>query len=358
MCVLICRTVLLTRRTHPAFLLPLLVLVAISPALVAAQRPLFESAELLELRLEAPFRSMISEQEGRFPARLLLSSTPSDTIQIEITPRGKSRLRSGICDFPGFMLFFDEGTGGTPFEGQSALPAVTHCKNRDSYEQLMLLEFLAYRTYNVLTELSLRVRLAHIEYFDSERKRHVAHRYGFFLEHWDFLAERNGWTQLSLPRIPPDEYDVAQRTLFEVFQYFIGNTDWSFTFPPPDETACCHNAVPIGNLAGPVFPVPFDFDQAGIVDAPYATVDPSLRIRRVRDRLFRGICGPPQPLNVTLGLFEARRAEIQAVFEDAGVLGDRTRSRTLRYVEEFFETISDDRRVERELISKCRKPTD
>jgi hypothetical protein len=256
------------------------------------------------------------------------------------------------------MLFFSEGVAGTPFEGQGALPAVTHCKDRDSFEQLMLLEYLAYRTYNVLTELSLRVRLAHIEYFDSERERPVADRYGFFLEHWDFLAERNGWTQLSFPLIPPDEYDVAQRSLFEVFQYFIGNTDWSFAFPPPDETACCHNSVPIGNHAGPVFPVPFDFDQAGIVDAPYATVDPSLRIRRVRDRLFRGICGPPELLNATLGLFEVRQSEIQALFEDADFLNERSRNRALRYVEEFYETISDDRRVERELISKCREPAD
>ena len=102
------------------------------------------------------------------------------------------------------MLFFSDSLVGTPFEGQGALPAVTHCKDRD---------------------------------------RSVAERYGFLLEHWDFLAERNGWTQLSYPIIPPDEYDVAPRTLFEVFQYFIGNTDWSFAFPPPDEDDCCHYAT-------------------------------------------------------------------------------------------------------------------
>jgi hypothetical protein len=301
---------------------------------------------------------MISEQEGRFAARILLNSTPADTIHLEVSPRGKSRLHSGICNFPGLMLFFAGGTEGSPFEGQRSLPVVTHCKDRDSNEQLMLLEHLVYRTYNVLTDLSLRVRLAHIEYYDSERGRPVAERYGFFLEHWDFLAERNGWIQLSLPVIPPQEYDVAQRTLFEVFQYLIGNTDWSYVYPPPDESACCHNAVPVGNPAGPVFPVPFDFDQAGIIDAPYATADPSLPIRRVRDRLFRGICGPPEPLNAALGLLEARQAEIQALFEEADFLSQRSRSRALRYIEEFFETISDDRRVERELISKCREPSD
>jgi hypothetical protein len=299
---------------------------------------------------------MVSEEEGRFAARMAFSEAPGDTIRLEVAPRGKSRLHAGICDFPGVMLFFTDSAVGSPFEGQETLPLVTHCKDRDSYEQLALLEYLAYRTYNVLTDLSLRVRMARIEYYDSERDRQVAERLGFFLENYNVLATRSDWVRLEFPLIPPNEYDASQRNLFEVFQYFIGNTDWSYSFPPPDESACCHNAVPVGNPAGPVFPIPFDFDQAGLVDAPYATADPSLSIRRVRDRLYRGICGPPEELNATLGLFEARSPEIQALFEEADFLSDRSRARSLRYIDEFFRTISDDRRIRREFLSKCRTP--
>jgi hypothetical protein len=321
-----------------------------------AQNHLFDSHGLVQVRIEAPFRRMISEEEGRFAAKLIFAEYPGDTIHLEVSPRGKSRLFSGICDFPGLMLFFPDGAAGSAFEGQGAVPVVTHCRDRDAYEQLALLEYLAYRTYNVVTELSLRVRLARIAYFDSERDRLVTERVGFFLENYEKLASRNGWVRLRLPVIPPYEYEADQRALFEVFQYFIGNTDWSYTYAPPGETECCHNAVPIGNFAGPVFPVPFDFDQAGLVDAPYATVDPSLRIRRVRDRLFRGICGPPGFLNGALGLFEIHQPEIKALFEEAEFLNDRSRSKALRYLEEFYRTIEDDRRVERELLSKCREP--
>lgn len=335
---------------------PTLILCSIMFVPTEAQTPLFDSADLVQLRIEAPFRRMMSEEEGRFPASMVFADTPGDTIHLEISPRGKSRLHAGICDFPGLMLFFPDGAAGSAFEGQGAVPVVTHCKDRDSYEQLALLEYLAYRTYNVLADLSLRVRLARIEYFDSERDRSVAERMGFFLENYDVLASRSGWVRLTVPVVPPHEYDAEQRALFEVFQYFIGNTDWSFAYAPPGETECCHNAVPIGNHAGPVFPIPFDFDQAGLVDAPYATVDPSLRIRTVRNRLFRGICGPPEHLNAALGIFESYQPEIQALFEEAEFLSDRSRSRSLRYVEEFYDTIMDDRKVERELLSKCRQP--
>lgn len=335
---------------------PIVILYSIFFVPTEAQNRLFDSEDLVQVRIEAPFQRMISEEEGRFPAKLIFAASPEDTVHLEVAPRGKSRLHSRICRFPGLMLFSPDDSAGSVFEGQGAVPVVTHCRNRDDYEQLAMLEYLAYRTYNVVTELSLRVRLARIEYFDSERDRSVTERLGFFLENYDDLASRNGWVRLRLPLIPPYEYEADQRALFEVFQYFLGNTDWSYTYAPPGETECCHNAVPIGSFAGPVFPVPFDFDQAGLVDAPYATADPSLRIRSVRDRRFRGVCGPPEHLNDALGVFEIHQPEIKALFEEAEFLSDRSRNKALRYLEEFYSTIADDRRVERELLSKCREP--
>jgi len=321
-----------------------------------AQAPLFESDSILELRIEAPFRRMTSEAEGRFPARLILTAGAGDTLQLELAPRGKSRLQSGICDFPGWMLFLGNGTLGSPFEWQGVLPLVSHCKDRDSFEQLLLLEFLSYRVHNLLTDKSLRVRLASIEYYDSERGRQVSKRLAFFLENYDSLATRIGWNRLELRQVPPDEYEPAERNLVEVFQYFIGNTDWSYSLPAQGETVCCHNVVPIGDPAGPVFPVPFDFDQAGLVNAPYATVDPSIPIRSVRERYYRGICGPSAELNATLGLFESYQTEIEELFENAEYLSARSRSGALSYVSDFFRTISDDRRVGREFLSRCRTP--
>ena len=47
----------------------------------AAQQVLFDSLEPLELRIEAPFRRLISEQEGRFSARMI-SAGASDISRI------------------------------------------------------------------------------------------------------------------------------------------------------------------------------------------------------------------------------------------------------------------------------------
>ena len=168
-----CCTCVKSRVAHTA---ALVLLSTLHLDFADAQGALFDSSELLTLRIEAPFRTMISEKEGRFPAKLVFADAPEDTVDLEVAPRGKSRLNQGICDFPGLMLFFPDGASETVFEGQWPLPVVTHCRDRDSYEQLAMLEYLAYRTYNIVTALSLGVRLVQFEYFDSERDRPVANR--------------------------------------------------------------------------------------------------------------------------------------------------------------------------------------
>jgi len=336
-------------------LLRVALVAAVMPATLVAQRPLFENSSTLEVTLRAPFKTMNANQDGRFSGLLIATRGGApDSIPLELTLRGKTRVRAGICKFPGLMLFFDNATQGTPFEGQGALPMVTHCNDRDQSEQFMLLEYNIYRAYNELTDLSLGVRLAKVTYVDSESDQPVATRYAFFNEHWDHLAERSGWTYVRAPVIPPEAYDTEQRGIFEVFQYFIGNTDWSFAFAAPDDDYCCHNAAPLGNPAGPVFPVPFDFDQAGIVDPPYAKPAETLGIRNVRQRLYRGMCGSAEDLQATFEVFRTRRQTLYDVFEQSEQLSARSKSRTVSYFDAFYSTIDDVKKVKREFTNRCR----
>ena len=66
---------------------------------------------------------------------------------------------------------------------------MTHCRPND--EPLILQEFLVYRSYNLLTDLSLQARLARIEYRDTQKPDLVEAFWGFFLEDEDDMAKRN-----------------------------------------------------------------------------------------------------------------------------------------------------------------------
>ena len=69
---------------------------------------------------------------------------------------------------------------------------VRHCRDGDDDEQNLLEEYLVYRSYNLLTDESFRVRLARITYADGEDDDDPVVRYAFFIEEAEAIAERLG----------------------------------------------------------------------------------------------------------------------------------------------------------------------
>jgi hypothetical protein len=135
----------------------------------------------------------------------------------------------------------------------------------------------------------------------------------------------------------------------------IGNTDFDPFHAESGADACCHNAVLVGTMVGPVVPVPFDFDWSGVVDAPYARPDARLGIRTVRQRRYWGACRPREALEAIFPLFRERRDEIYALYRDQEGLDPKFRDRTLEYFDGFYEIIDDDGRVRREMEALCRE---
>lgn len=99
--------------------------------------------------------------------------------------------------------------------------------------------------------------------------------------------------------------------------------------------------------------VPYDFDQSGFVDAPYATPDQRFRIRTVRQRLYRGRCVNNEHVMVSLHKFRDHRDSIYALVNEQEGLESRVREKLVRYIDDFYELIDDPKEVERKIIKKC-----
>jgi hypothetical protein len=327
--------------------------------------PLFRSNDVLVATVEAPLKTALDDRgEGReFHQGRLIYLDPLNAeegsleLDVEIRVRGNFRAQRKNCSFP--PLRMDMGGDQlrhTVFEGQSRLRLVTHCRDqRNDRGQYVLQEYLAYRVFNLLSDLSVQVRLARITYVDTEGTRDPFTRYAFFLEDYNETAARSGWELLKLPQMPPDQIDQGRLATFEVFQFMIGNTDWSVAFASEGEDYCCHNAVMMGTMVGPVLPVPFDFDWAGVVDAPYATPDSRLNIRSVRQRKFWGICKPREVVEGAFPLFDEKREEIYELYRAQEGLDERQIQKSLEYYDEFYTIIFDERRAKREIFDECRQ---
>jgi hypothetical protein len=323
--------------------------------------PLFASHEVLHLTLEAPLDEIFKErgQESSDHAGVLTyrdADAGHVALDVGVRTRGKTRLDRKVCRFPPLRINFKKKqVENTIFTGQDKVKLVTHCQSgRDKFEQFLMLEYLIYRSYNILTDLSFRVRLAQITYVDTEEPEDSVTRFAFFIEHRKAVAQRSGWQSLTVPMVPPQFIEHAQLSLLEIFQFMIGNTDWDALLREPDRENCCHNVRPVGSHEGPVFPIPYDFDWTGVVDPPYAEPHPDLRLRSVRQRLYRGLCRSHEAVSNSFAVFNQRRDAIYALYLDEPALDDEYRRRTIEYLDEFYEIINDAGKVRSQIFSRCR----
>lgn len=317
--------------------------------------PLFATHEPLELTMTVPLRTLVNRRGRRPVVEGTLVYTDSGRpvdLDVEVTTRGFSRLE--LCAFPPLRLNLKRSqVPGTVFAGQNRLKLVTLCRDQASYVQYLELEYLAYRIYNLVTEYGFRVRKAAMRYVDSERGD-VVEAPAFFIEHIDGVAERVGMHELEVPALSLAELEPRRQADLGVFQYLIGNTDWS-AIAPADGEDCCHNmsvVAPREGRAGAVS-VPYDFDQTGLVNASYARPSEQLRIRTVRQRLYRGFCVANAQLEPAIAAFNAARTDIEALFA-ASSLDDENRQRALEYLAEGYAVLNEPDEREREIVSACR----
>ncbi|MBD3649471.1 MAG: hypothetical protein HUJ31_18920 [Pseudomonadales bacterium] len=182
-------------------------------------------------------------------------------------------------------------------------------------------------------------------------------RFGFLIEDDDALAERLRAKHVKPKSISHDSLDPEAATLAAVFEYFIGNLDFSLTDNHGDES-CCHNVKLMLLEDGRHLPVPYDFDMSGMVDAPYAMPPVALTkaydLRSVRNRLYRGFCSPPELLTKTLSKFRERREEIYALVHTQELLKEKERRYLRRFIEDFYKDIEGERSIERNFVDRMR----
>lgn len=344
-------------RSAQYVLLVLLTLPALAQASAPAD-PLFQENTVLEITIEAPWTTLLEERNDNDQLPAVLSYREADgtprVLNVTVHAHGNYRRKPENCDFPPITLDFtgSENISGV-FTGQKKLRFVNHCKRgSERYEQLVLREYLAYRLFNLFTPISYRARLFRITYVDSEGGNEEETSYAFASEHESRFAVRNDLEFLDLPRISVSQLDGTYLNLTSVYQFFIGNTDFSPVAGKPDEE-CCHNYALYSDSSGRHFAVPYDFDWAGLVNAPYAVPNPRFRIRNVRQRIYRGRCANNDHLDDTIESFREHRDAIYAVIESLDPLTDATTKQVSRYVDEFYKIIDKPSHIDRKIASQC-----
>ncbi|MGQ0647358.1 MAG: hypothetical protein ACT4P7_07280 [Gemmatimonadaceae bacterium] len=326
-------------------------------ALKANSRPLFAVAEPLEFTLIANYGALARDRDTlstkRFDGTLIVadSSGVERRIPVKLRTRGHYRLLARNCRFvPLRIVFPDSGLKGTPFAGQKGIKLGTHCQNGDGrYDDYTRREYLAYKLFNEVTDRSFRARLARATYIDSASHKAVDTRVALFIESEDDLATRIGGKMRELRGALFDDVHAEQLLLMSLYQYAIGNTDFSLY--------ALHNVRVTQTRDGVTYPLAYDFDFSGLVNAHYATPDPRMGIRTVRDRRFRGPCRSLAEYQAAAQQFVVRKAAMMNAIAAVPGMDKGDRSAATEYLGEFFQTLENPRRFKGDIVDACeRKP--
>ncbi len=329
----------------------LLFIVAPAIAAQASPLPLFDDDSVIDIKLSGPLRTLIKKTDDRTELPFILAANGVEH-HIKVRTRGKSRRR--VCDFPPLRLnFSSDDTEQTVFAQQDKLKLVTHCRKSKAGQADALQEYAAYRIYNLISDVSHRVRLIRITYIDTDEPiaDHALERYGFVIEAPGQLAQRVGGKLAHVTGVTLGSLDAEHMATVYLFQYLIGNTDWSLVTANEDDV-CCHNGK-IVDIESKRFYVPYDFDLAGLVNARYAKPEPSLRIRNVTQRLYRGFCMQRDALRTGLNRFKMHEAEILRVTRELPGLSRRDKKSSASYLARFFSQAADEDKLLRSFEKRC-----
>jgi hypothetical protein len=320
--------------------------------LEAESDPLFASEEPLTITLVADFKAINKDRDPEskkpFPGTLRIGEA---SIPTTINARGHLRRMARTCDYvPLRVAFAKKDVKGTLFARQDALKLVVQCAGGRDFEQYILRENLAYRVYNVITpRRSFRTRLARVTYVDAVTGKTMGTRAGMFLEDESSVARRMEGRIVELPRLRFDDLDQDSLMPMMIFEYMIGNTDFSIY--------ALHNVRIVQRPDKSLHPIPYDLDVSGLVNPPYGIPARALMLKSVTDRLYRGPCRPQSLVDPIVANFVAKKDVVRALPDAIPGIERQTRDEVRSFLDGFYSSIRTPKDVRGLFVACAQKST-
>jgi len=316
-----------------------------------SEKDLFDSDEILSITLKGNFRELLNDRGDDAKSHSITFSYQAEdsseiNIPVQMKTRGHFRKLKENCNYPPLQISFpaDVNRLSSLFRGQTKLKLVMPCTGDD----YIIREWLVYKIYNLITEKSFRTRLVRVNFNDPKNKKQPTPFYGFLIEDEKHMAARNKATVVEQKLSPQQAQQDAFLTM-AVFQYLIGNTDWSVEY--------LQNIKLLKTNASPqLITVPYDFDHSGIVNAPYAYPAEELLMRSVQERRYRGYCITDMKVfEKIIALYNKLKNDIYSLYIKSNLLDAKYTKSVIKYLDEFYTTINSPKAWQKDFAYPCDK---
>lgn len=313
---------------------------------------LFSSDDVLEITLNGDVSGLMKdrgEEPQYHPFKLSYKDSNGASVvevPIEVKARGHFRKLKKNCNYPPLLLNFStETSSNSLFKCQDKIKLVTPCRD----EKYVVREYLVYKMYNVITPKSFKARLVKFDFVSNDAKaKDIEPLYGILIEEEDQMVKRNNLISIETQLVRPQQTQGDDFLNMAVFEYLIGNTDWSVQYRQNVKL------IARDSLSIPIT-VPYDFDHAGIVGAPYALPAPELLLSSTRERRYRGYCvNDMKQFDGVLSKYSQLKDELYKVYTENTLLEESYRKSTVKFLDDFYKTINDPKRLKSEFQYPCR----
>lgn len=331
------------KRTHPFSRLTGLLLLwlygAAPPVAQPAAISIFDliqaggvSTIVLETDLEALLARRTSDDE--VPAVLRFPDGEGELQPWELQVHVRGNFRRMRCDFPPLKFNFSKKQlAERGLADHNNLKLVTHCLDDWRGEEYLLREYVIYQMYRRLTDTSYRAQLVEIEYRNTATGRSLQ-RYGILLEDEKELAARlDSELCEDCYAVPQKQFREDLLAVHDLFQYMIGNADWSPKLLKNLKLLKPENGAPYAL-------VPYDFDYSGLVNPYYAPRPSHLGIVSLKERVYLGFPHEADRLQEAYDCLRRLQPAFFNVIRDCPGLKRQARREIIKYIDSFYDQLA------------------
>ena len=274
----------------------------------------------------------LRKKDESFPARIQYKTASGDSVSWNVKLKVRGRYRRLFCDFPPIKVVFPKkDLQAKGFASFNDLKWVTHCFEDHESDEHLLREYLAYGLYQQISPFSYRTQLLKVTYINAHKPNQKIVRFAFIVEDDAEISQRLNLKECKDCFVAHrDSLDLKSENSVAVFQYMIGNTDWSIVkgqknvkyFKPAN--------------GGKMVVIPHDFDFSGFVDAGYAVPATGTNIQTVKERAFLGFKADKAVWEETLSLYKGKQNAFIQYIVAFPHLKESAKKESIRYLNSFF----------------------
>jgi len=310
---------------------------------------LFQNEEPLKIKLKYSNKEMNKKtNDSTFIETQISYEQGGEWKDVDVRLRARGNFRRNECYWPPVRVKIKKSAAkGTIFEGNKSLKLVLPCKIESDKNDNIMKEYMAYKLYEQISPYHFNARRVDIDFTEIRGRKEKKHQLkGFLIEDDDIVAER--FEGKVVDRfIHPLAMDAETSVQNAFFNFLIGNTDISVAYQ--------HNAKLL-YIGKRLIPLSYDFDMTGFVNPSYATVNETLGINTVRDRVYRGFKRDGSIIETVRQLYISKKADLMSILESHSSQFDKEKEykETYKFLNSFYEVLEDDKEFKSQIVDAAR----